>query len=102
MVALPSMRLPPKPPPTPRPAVQMICHLVAYVTFGVGLISPLTPSKGLPSLGDGLFFGGLPVVLLIVSRAAATDHNAKVVVTFEILALSGVLIALLGRQAHLF
>lgn len=41
-----------------------LANLVALIVYAVGLIAPLTPSEGVPSLPVILPFVGLPVVLL--------------------------------------
>jgi protein-S-isoprenylcysteine O-methyltransferase Ste14 len=48
-----------------------IANGFALAIFGVGLLSPLTPSEGCPTLADWMLFVVLPLVLLgIVARAA--------------------------------
>ena len=41
-----------------------LANLAALLVYAVGLIAPLTPSEGVPSLPVILFFIGIPVVLL--------------------------------------
>ena len=51
--------------------------LVAWVTFAVGLISPLTPSDGRPSTMDYVVFIGLPLSFLIWSAFDARSLTAR-------------------------
>lgn len=43
----------------------VLANLVALLVYAVGLIGPLTPSEGEPSLPVILSFVGMPVVLLV-------------------------------------
>ena len=47
-----------------RSLLLVLANLGALLVYAVGLIAPLTPSEGVPSLPVILFFVGLPVVLL--------------------------------------
>ena len=76
-----------------------MCHLVAFMILGVGLISPLIPASGVPSLGTWLFYAGVPFGLLSVSGILATDRGARIAVALELLALSGLVVLLLLRGA---
>jgi hypothetical protein len=72
-----------------------MCHLVAFMILGVGLISPLTPTSDVPSLGTWLFYAGVPFGLLSVSGIIATDRAARIAVALELLALVGLVVLLL-------
>jgi hypothetical protein len=39
--------------------------IVAWVVFVIGLVAPLTPSHGPPSLRDYAIYAGFPVLLLV-------------------------------------
>ena len=40
--------------------------ILAWSVLGIGLISPLTPSEGMPSLANVLIFVGLPLLIFFV------------------------------------
>jgi hypothetical protein len=78
----------------------MMCHLVAFMILGVGLISPLTPTSGLPSLGAWLFYVGVPFGLLSVSGIIATDRAARIAVAVELLGLGCLVVLLLAQESR--
>ena len=62
-----------------RTAGIMAGNILALGLFGVGLISPRTPSEGLPTLFDVLVFVFGPVAILFVCWLACRQRLAKVV-----------------------
>jgi len=68
-------------------------HLLAWVTFGVGLISPLTPSEGVPRRADLMIFVGAPVALLVGAIMISRSWPAKLLATAEI----GAILVAAGR-----
>jgi hypothetical protein len=59
-------------------------HLLAWVIFGFGLISPLTPSDGIPRRADLLIFVGGPVALLVGAIMMSRRWPARLLATAEI------------------
>jgi hypothetical protein len=66
-----------------------ILNILALLVYGLGLISPLTPSEGMPNLGVILIFAILPIVLLGNSLALARSWLARMLVSIEVLAVIG-------------
>jgi hypothetical protein len=45
----------------------VILNMIAVILYGAGLLSPLTPSEGIPNMGEIFVFAIIPVVFLGVS-----------------------------------
>lgn len=54
--------------------VTMVC---AWLLFAVGLVSPLTPSEGVPSASDLLLFIGAPVGMLFTCAKYASERSLR-------------------------
>jgi hypothetical protein len=65
----------------------VILNMIAVILYGVGLLSPLTPSEGIPNMGEIFVFAIIPVVFLGVSGFLARSWGARAIVIIE---LSGV------------
>jgi len=73
--------------PINRPAVIAGASFFAIFLFGVGLISPLTPSEGMPTLVDVVVFVGVPIVLLLGAALLARDILARIALLLLAVAL---------------
>jgi hypothetical protein len=73
-----------------------MCHLIAFMVLGVGLISPLTPASGLPSLGELVFYAGVPFGLLCLCWVLSSDRAGRIAVAVELLALGGLVVLLVA------
>ena len=71
--------------PLRRSSFVVFAHLMAWSVYAVGLVAPLTPSEGSPSLWEILAFLGIPVAILfwctrvVVSRLAAMFAGLQLV-----------------------
>jgi hypothetical protein len=77
-----------------------ILDILAVLVYGVGLISPLTPSEGVPSFGDVLIFVILPIVLLGSSLTLTRGWLARILVTIQMVAVIGFTSWLLWLQGN--
>lgn len=66
-----------------RPVVALGMGFVAALIFAIGLIGPLTPSYGQPSLTAWLVFSILPLLLTTVAFVAAKQWLVKIVLLAE-------------------
>jgi hypothetical protein len=64
-------------------ALAVIGNVLAFFIFGVGLLSPLTPSTGMPTMGSIVTFVGLPLVFLLNAWRGYTHQVAKYAVVFQ-------------------
>lgn len=64
-------------------------NILALAIFGVGLISPLTPSTGTPAMGFIFTFVGLPLILLLYAWLVYLNQVAKSAVVVEGLCIVG-------------
>ena len=69
-------------------------NILAVLIFCFGLIGPLTPSEGMPSMFELSAFVGGPSLLLLYGFILADTKGVKAFVLFE-------LILLLGSSAYL-
>ena len=58
--------------------------IVASSIYGVGLISPLTPSEGVPSLSDILLWFVIPLVLLFFGYRIVKLRLLRVAIATEL------------------
>lgn len=71
--------------PLRRSVVVVFAHVAAWAVYAVGLVAPLTPSEGSPSIWEILVFLGIPVAILfwctqvVVSRIAALFAGLQLV-----------------------
>lgn len=61
----------------------VIGNILAFFIFGVGLLSPLTPSAGVPTVGSLVTFVGLPLVFLLNAWRGYTHQITKYAVVFQ-------------------
>lgn len=64
-------------------------NLFACLLYAVGLISPLTPSEGIPRLTDLLFFFVGPIALMSFVALRARSRDLKALVFLQIAAVVG-------------
>jgi hypothetical protein len=50
---------------------------VSWATFGIGLVAPLTPSEGLPSLSVILLFYVFPLALFVIVATMAVESIVR-------------------------
>ena len=62
----------------------VLLQLLAGVVFGLGLLSPLTPSEGTPRPADLLIFVGGPVLLITTAFIFSRRWQARLLATAEI------------------
>jgi hypothetical protein len=74
-----------------------MCHAVAFMVLSVGLISPLTPATGRPSLGEFLFYAGVPFALLCVCWVLTRDRAGRIAIAVELVALGGLVVLLVAH-----
>ena len=67
-----------------RPITVTLLHVLAWLIFGVGLLSPLTPSEGMVSAANLLIFAASPVVLAAAALILSGGWLAKLWATTEI------------------
>ena len=70
----------------------IIGNVLALFIYGVGLLSPLTPSEGLPTIGSLITFVGLPLAFLVNAWRGYSHPLPKYAVAFQgllILAFTG-------------
>jgi hypothetical protein len=77
-----------------RQLVRTTTAALSLLTYAVGLVSPLTPSEGHPSILEVLIFAGLPLTALIALAITSTVPAGRIV--FVIFA-----IGILAFTAHL-
>lgn len=79
-----------------------IVNLSALFVYALGLLAPLTPSEGLPSVPVLLLFVGLPVVLLVGCIRAVGATWLAAFFGLQILALLAFTVYLLLLQSGVF
>jgi hypothetical protein len=71
-------------------------NVTALLLLAVGLISPLTPSEGTPSLIELIVFAVLPFFILVVIILKTENRLAKIFIGSEIAIVFIVLYKVLG------
>lgn len=61
----------------------------ATVTYMFGLVAPLTPSEGVPSLWELLVFLALPCIVLVGCVNAAQSRFAKALLIAQLFSFGG-------------
>lgn len=79
----------------------IIGNILAIIIFGVGLLAPLTPSTGMPSIGSILIFVGLPLLLLLLTWRIYLSKVSMYAVITQGLCIAGFVSYLLMLQAGL-
>lgn len=70
-------------------AFAVIGNLLAVFSYGVALLSPLTPSEGMPGIGVLLSCVGFPLLLLLHAWRSYSSKPAKIAVIFQVVAIVG-------------
>jgi hypothetical protein len=76
----------------------LLMGFVAIVIYGIGLISPLTPSEGVPSLSMILVFVGIPLGLITAAALLSQSKIIKGIMILEALFIIVFTIYLLRLQ----
>jgi hypothetical protein len=77
----------------------LLVGFVGIVIYGIGLLSPLTPSEGVPSVTMILVWVGIPLGLVSAGALLARSKVVKGMMILEVLAvitLSVYLLSILG------
>lgn len=80
-------------------ALAVVGNLLAWFSFGVGLLSPLTPSEGLPEIGMLLSFVMFPLFLLLHAWRTYERRFSKAAVALQAAVMLGAAIWLLIVQS---
>jgi len=83
-----------------RVVLDVAVNLAALLIYAVGLIAPLTPSEGLPSLMDIVVFVGIPVALLFWCIRASRSRLIALIVGLQIATVLFFSASLLQMQLH--
>lgn len=84
-------------------ALSIFCLVaVSVVWFGLGLVAPLTPSYGLPSLWEVLLFVGLPLALIALGFQISKRTIERIFVALPFLFILTVAAWLFTLQAGWF
>lgn len=80
----------------------IVCLLIllSMMWFGIGLVAPLTPSSGLPSVGELIVFAGFPLGLLAAGFTVSNHIVAKVTLTILSLFVIAVTGSLMWTMTH--
>lgn len=70
-------------------ALAIVGNILAFLIFGAGLLSPLTPSTGMPSIGSLITFVGLPLVLMLNAWRHYTQKISKWAVVLQAMGILG-------------
>ncbi len=60
-----------------RSTAVVVLHILGWLVFGVGLLSPLTPSEGMPTQTDLLLFAVCPVIAFAACFILSQGWAAK-------------------------
>ena len=77
-----------------------IANIVAWPIYIIGLIAPLTPSEGTPTVAAWTVFVLFPLALLCFTGYSYTNKFAKLLVGIQVLAIFGFTAKLLSYQLH--
>lgn len=73
--------------------------IFATIIYGVGLVAPLTPSEGIPSLLELLVFVVVPCAVLVACVIAVNSRPVKALLALQVSSFVGFSIWLLHLQA---
>ena len=76
--------------------------VLSWAIYGVGLIAPLTPSEGIPSVFDLMVFVGIPLGILALCWLKCSALWAKIFVIVQGIAIIGFTCCLLVQEMGLF
>ena len=68
----------------------ILANIAAIIVFSIGVISPLTPSSGLPKAIDIFVFVVVPVCVLAYCGIASKHKTAKIIFMLETVILVGI------------
>jgi len=80
----------------------IIGNILAFLIFGAGLLSPLTPSTGMPAIGSLIIFVGLPLIFLLNAWRVYLHQITKYAVILQGICILGFSGWLLLLQAGVF
>lgn len=84
--------------PIRRSLLLTAANLIALLIYAVGLVAPLTPSEGFPSLVVILMFVGVPVAILVWCIRACGSRLAALFFGLQLVAVLGLSVSLLHLQ----
>lgn len=73
-----------------------VAFLAALILFGAGMLSPLTPSLGCPSVFQLIAFVAAPVLLPVVVAFLLESRVAKLILQVEAVAIATTALLLLS------
>jgi hypothetical protein len=79
-----------------------LASVLSWAIYGFGLIAPLTPSEGIPTLFDLIVFVGIPLAIFGWCWLKCSALWAKILVIIQGLAIIGFTFWLLSFQMGLF
>jgi hypothetical protein len=68
----------------------IVGNIFAWVLFGTGMISPLTPSEGMPRIYDWLIFAGSPILLLLICWRVCHGIIGRIAMLAQFVLIAGV------------
>ncbi len=80
----------------------IFCCILSWMICGVGLISPLTPSEGIPSTFDLFFFFGVPILILGYCWYKCSSFWTKALIVIQSAVIISFTCWLLSLQLGLF
>jgi hypothetical protein len=85
-----------------RAVVALTSNILALCTYAGGLLSPLTPSEGVPSVAMLLLFAGGPISLLLASSRLYQSFPARALCYCQVAIVGSFSVYLLLLQAGVF
>ena len=82
--------------------LMFLASVLSWAIYGFGLIAPLTPSEGIPTLLDLMVFVGIPLAILGWCWLKCSALWARILVAIQGLAIIGFTSWLLLLQMGLF
>lgn len=76
-------------------AIAMILGLLSAILFGIGLVGPLTPSEGRPSIVAWEICAALPILLSLIAATISKDWIVRIALLAEFAVVLTVTIHLL-------
>jgi hypothetical protein len=80
--------------------VASFLNVAGVLLYGLGLVSPLTPSEGMPNVPELFVFAACPIAFLFVSLFLSRTRAARAVTVVEITGIVGLTTWLLWLQAR--
>ncbi len=82
-----------------RTEVLGVANVLAPLLYGIGLISPLTPSEGRPGLGEVVVFVAIPLLVILYTVAVVRIALIRAVLLLEAGIIVGLTVLVLRVQA---